>query len=325
MLLIVTNKMDVHADVVIKRLHELQIPFFRWNTEDLLTSQSINLGCSQEKTEAYLSAEGRTVDLVNDITTVWYRRPQKPLLPSNMSQTTEVVEFAQREAKATLNNVWRLLEDKVWINFPSYNRALDSRIYQLQLARSIGFVIPKESKITNTSSQVTKMSSTRFACKAVSAGYVKDRSGLKNIYTLACTKDELRKGVFDESVPCIFQSYVPKKLELRVTVVGREIFCCAIESQNSERTRDDWRRYDVQNVPHYSFDLPISEQNKILAFMEKAGLKFGAFDFVLTQNSDYVFLEVNPNGQWYWIEQLTGLPITEALVKMFSKNVMKKS
>jgi hypothetical protein len=30
-------------------------------------------------------------------------------------------------------------------------------------------------------------------------------------------------------------------------------------------------------------------------------------------------LEINPNGQWAWIEELTGLPIAAALIKILTQ------
>jgi len=58
---------------------------------------------------------------------------------------------------------------------------------------------------------------------------------------------------------------------------------------------------------------------KLIEFLRVSGLKYGAFDMVLTPDDRYVFLELNPNGQWYWIEHLTGLKITDKLIDLFAK------
>src|SRR5207249_2847770 len=72
--------------------------------------------------------------------------------------------------------------------------------------------------------------------------------------------------------PSIFQSYVPKRVELRVVVVGRRLFACAIHSQQSARSRDDWRRYDFDNTPYEPYDLPAEVGSKICRLMDRLGL-----------------------------------------------------
>lgn len=116
--------------------------------------------------------------------------------------------------------------------------------------------------------------------------------------------------------PCVFQPYIPKQVELRIVVVGKRVFACAIHSQASDRTREDWRRYDLDNTPHEPYTLPADIERKILQLMERLGLIFGSVDMILTPEGEYVFLEVNPNGQFDWIARLAGLPIYEHLAAM---------
>jgi len=141
------------------------------------------------------------------------------------------------------------------------------------------------------------------------------------IYTHKLNAVDFQKIENVKFVPVLFQEYVPKEIELRMTVIEEDVFSCAIDSQKSERTKDDWRRYDFEKVPHYSYKLPVDIENKLVDFLKNAGLKFGAFDMILTPNGEYVFLEINPNGQWYWIEKLTGMKITERLVRLFKKYI----
>ena len=111
----------------------------------------------------------------------------------------------------------------------------------------------------------------------------------------------------------IFQAYVPKRVELRITVVGQQVFAAEIHSQHTHHTRHDWRRYDLDETPHFPHALPPDVAQRCLRLVQALGLCYGAIDMVLTPDDRYVFLEINPNGQYLWIEQLTGLPITDAL------------
>lgn len=114
----------------------------------------------------------------------------------------------------------------------------------------------------------------------------------------------------------MLQEYVEKALEFRVTIIGGRIFTCAIHSQDSERTRHDWRRYDFEKVKHEVYQLPVEVEQKLLALMKEWGLVYGAMDMILTPSGEYVFLEVNPTGQWGWIEYLTGMPISRTIAEL---------
>jgi len=113
--------------------------------------------------------------------------------------------------------------------------------------------------------------------------------------------------------PVIFQAYVPKRVELRITVVGQQVFAAEIHSQATNHTRHDWRRYDLYQTPHAVHELPQEVAEMCVRLVEQLGLCYGAIDMVLTPDGRYVFLEINPNGQYLWIEGLTGLPISDAI------------
>ncbi|MFE1411185.1 hypothetical protein ACFW6F_10300 [Streptomyces sp. NPDC058746] len=110
----------------------------------------------------------------------------------------------------------------------------------------------------------------------------------------------------------ILQERIDKKLEIRVTVVGDRVLAAAIDSQAAEVTRDDWRR-DVFQAPHLVHDLPEHVAERCRRLLRRYGLLFGALDFILTPDGEYMFLELNPNGEWDWVEALTGLPVASAL------------
>lgn len=114
--------------------------------------------------------------------------------------------------------------------------------------------------------------------------------------------------------PVIFQEYVPKAYEIRATVIGDRIFAARIDSQAAGgATSVDWRRYDIPRTPHLAYELPRDVHDGVLALQRRLGLIYSGFDFVRTPDGAYVFLETNPFGQWLWIEDLTGVPISKAI------------
>lgn len=114
--------------------------------------------------------------------------------------------------------------------------------------------------------------------------------------------------------PGIFQQYLHKAFELRVTVVGARVFACRIDSQLDDSTRIDWRRNQFRDM-YDRYTLPGDVQDKILQLHEQMGLHYAAYDFVVEKSGRTVFLECNPGGQWLFIENATGMPITSALAE----------
>ena len=122
-----------------------------------------------------------------------------------------------------------------------------------------------------------------------------------------------------ESCPIIFQEYASKAYEIRATVIGDRIFASRIDSQNAGGgTAVDWRRYDIPKTPHSKYELPNEVRDRILALQRRLGLIYSSFDLVRTPDGQYIFLETNPFGQWLWIEDLTGLPISKAIADLLA-------
>ena len=131
------------------------------------------------------------------------------------------------------------------------------------------------------------------------------------------SKAEIKRG--SKSIrlcPVFSQQYINKRYEYRVMVIGKKVLSCRIDSQASQMTKIDWRHYDFKNVEHKQVELPKDVQEKLLNFMQKIGLNYGAIDFIETPKGEFVFLEVNPSGQWGWITSLAGLKIPEAVAEM---------
>ena len=137
------------------------------------------------------------------------------------------------------------------------------------------------------------------------------------LYTQAVKSKDLLAlpdEAFSQTVTYL-QNYIPKAYELRVTVVGTEVFPCRIDSQEMETGsgKIDWRQGLDKGLHHSKYHVPKAVSDFCTAFLKRLSLNFGCFDFIVTPENDYVFLECNPNGQWLWIEQETGLPISKCI------------
>jgi glutathione synthase/RimK-type ligase-like ATP-grasp enzyme len=111
-----------------------------------------------------------------------------------------------------------------------------------------------------------------------------------------------------------FQEMIPKTLELRVTVVGDRVMTASIDSQSSERAAYDWRRDGLRLAQGWkTYELPREVEEKVLRLMDYFVLNYGAIDIIATPDGRHVFLEVNPVGEFFWLERSPGLPVSDAI------------
>jgi hypothetical protein len=308
--LIITKSSDKTADHVISKMHERQVFDIRLNTDKF--PEECNIGLKFYGNDYFgIKIRGEKLEL-KEINKVWLRRLLKPEVPE--IQNLEARNFAEQEYDFCLRWFLNILPCNFFDKEDNLIRARN-KFSQLFLAQKLGLKIP-ETLITNNCSDA-KNFLTNFKDVIVKtiAGYgVKKDGGFESIYT---NKMTIEKERFLNSLPLspvCFQRDIEKKFELRITIVYPQIFTCRIDSQNTERTMVDWRRYDIKNTPHLIYDLPQDFGNKLLKMMEYYNIHFASFDVVVTPKNDMVFLEMNPNSQWVWIELLTGLPITDTLI-----------
>ena len=143
----------------------------------------------------------------------------------------------------------------------------------------------------------------------------------KVLYTNKLTNKDMAQIDSVKMSPSIFQVYVSKKHELRITVVGDKIFPVKIYSQEDEVTSLDWRRKPKLNDFDVKMEQTILSQKVkqyIRHYMELINLRYGCIDMIVTENDEYVFLEINPNGQWYFVQLHTEAQIAEAIAELLT-------
>lgn len=315
MILIITNKKDYTADYLILKLKERNIDFFRLNTEDFPQSIDLVLNVNDKGINGYLNTPQKIIQ-VDEISSAWYRRP----LPSNL-ETKELEhaakEFIRVESEETLVGLWKILPC-FWVSYPDNIRAAESKIWQLKLASEIGFAIP-QTLITNSSWEARTFFNEidSIIYKPQRHGRIIQNGSTSFIYTSIVKKQHMNQIESNRFAPSLFQKHVQKNLELRITVVGEKTFAVEIYSQEVIEALYDWRRADTGKLLHRPHRLREDIKSKCISLVKKLGLRFGAIDMILTPQGEYVFLEINPNGQWAWIQELCPeLQIREALIDL---------
>jgi glutathione synthase/RimK-type ligase-like ATP-grasp enzyme len=111
-----------------------------------------------------------------------------------------------------------------------------------------------------------------------------------------------------------FHEELEKALELRVTIVGERVFAASVDSSRMERSKTDWRREGFALIDAWKpYTLQAEVEKALLALMDGFALNYGAIDVIVTPEGKHVFLEVNPAGEFFWLERENGLAISEAI------------
>lgn len=307
MILIITHKEDYTVDLVINKLNEKRIQYFRFNTEDLFSKNSVDIFIDNSRLQLNLCN-------INSIRSVWFRRVKIPNV-ENLSQSIQ--KYINDELRVYFNNLWELLEVK-WLSIPQYIYRAENKFLQLKEARKIGLEIPS----TLISYNPTKINEFFYNnnCNLIVKPIFNNEFTLgnksKHIFTNKLGKDKVEKITEYVPLPSIFQKYIEKEIEIRITVVGNHVFSAYVDSQSSVETSIDWRR---KRNKFYKFSLPKVIEEKCIQLVKNLNLSFGAIDMIKSKDGKYVFIEINPNGQWGWIEMDTGLLISNSIIN-FLKN-----
>lgn len=326
MILIMTNKEDVHPTPVIKLLAGRGVPVFRLNTEALLTDYEYTWWAKGNDIGFRIRCRQNGLELEGDkITAIWDRRPEPPQdLP--YPADTQQDRHNREEARGFLQFLRYYLKDIPSIGSIVNDRVAASKMLQARIASQVGFRLP-DTCYTNREESIR-----RFAAKhdilvlkpIENNGTWDENEGTERLfYTRKIPADALRgipREAFEQTVNFV-QEYVEKAYELRVTVVGEKVFACRIESQaqQEDEGKTDWRQGYEHGLRFTTHNLSEDIAGKCRDFLRQMGLRFGAFDLIVTPDGGHVFLECNPNGQWLWVELATGMPISEAIADELMK------
>ena len=303
MILLITNKRDITTDYIVRELQKRGLSYYRLNTESLA-----NYECSI----GYESLDDWRIGNVNgsEVQSAYFRRPSPPKY-TKLSETSEN-QYIASEWLAFLKSIYARLEGK-WFNSPVSIALAEDKPKQLLLAREAGFRVPN-GLITNVAHEIIqKIGNSGLIIKPVKQGLIEGKEE-RVIFTSGISELTTEHAAAISHAPSIFQQEIIKKFDVRVTVVGKQVFPVAIWSQDSEHTRVDWRKGGRIDLRHQVIELPSDITKACIAITSRLNLTFGAIDLICDKENNYWFLEINPNGQWAWIENQTSLPIASAIV-----------
>jgi hypothetical protein len=325
-ILIVTDKVDAHADRLITVLRNQGSEPLRLNISDVPVSTTLSVAFADDgwSGSIRLDANGRRADFT-ELTSIWWRKPSWYTFPDDLAPQER--EFAMEETEHCMSGLWAAL-DCFWVSHPENIRRAGYKIGQLRCAARLGFRVPRTVVTTDpdTARAFFDECSGRVVYKVLSDPYLSaqrmiragwtDPIPVRSVPTTPITAENLHLLDSVRSVPCLFQELVDKHSELRVTVIGSEVFAVEILSQEHEQTRVDWRHTHA-DLRLRVVRLPDDLSARCVALTKAYGLNFGAIDLILTPSGEHVFLEINPNGQFLFLqERLPELRLDEAMAAL---------
>jgi glutathione synthase/RimK-type ligase-like ATP-grasp enzyme len=260
---------------------------------------------------------------LNDFKAFWYRKP-KFLNNQNYPVVEGLRNHCQKNYMELFDTLCTAYREKFWVSNPNITDLAEIKMYQLRVANQVGFNICN-TLVSNTAKDVVLfcqnkelvVSKTMTQTRIVIDG-VKRSAPVSEIKT----SDELIKDVLLKELglklnPYIFQDYVGGIVH-RVTVVNNEVFAMKTIPLKPEFLYDSRViMLSDEYSENLTSEIPDNIKSMCLEYLKHFNLRYGAFDLIETEAGDFVFLECNPNGQWGFVEVLTGQDLSGAFARMF--------
>lgn len=294
-ILIITSSIDVTVDYVIKKYHSDTL-IYRLNVDEF-SKYKINIGGKSQWSIAY---DDWKIEK-SDVYSIYYR---KPILPDLSEYEKEYHGMIAKDIISLINGITDDFEGKV-LTKPAILRKTENKTFQLLYAIRNGFSIPK-SYIGNNGEAVLEFVKEKSIIKPLTTGKIKGHDGVEIYQTnyFNNLSDDIK------ITPLYIQNYEEKDYEVRLTCINGSMFAVRIDSED----KLDWRK----NYKGLKYSIVECTKNVVgwcNKLMKDYNLDFGAFDFIVNKHNEWIFLEVNPNGQWLWLEKALDIPISECVFK----------
>jgi glutathione synthase/RimK-type ligase-like ATP-grasp enzyme len=307
--LVVSWDGDEHAQAVLAELARLGAETYlldlaRFPRELRLAA---HLKAPRQRSFTLESPERGRLDL-GAVRTVWWRRPRPFTLHAELVRPAHQ-SFAYNEALEAMAGLWQALDAR-WVNHPTRDEVAARKLYQLRVAQEVGLRVPA-TLVTNHPDEARAFVEANGVGQVIYKAFSATEQAWRE--TRLIRPEEV--GVLDSVAyaPVIFQEYVPAGADLRVTAIGEQLFAAAIYA--GETTYPVDFRIDMGRARIEPAQLPAHITVGLRALMDRLGLVYGAIDMRRTPDGEHVFLEINPAGQWLFVESRAGLPITAALAR----------
>ncbi|MEZ5831667.1 MAG: hypothetical protein R3D05_10850 [Dongiaceae bacterium] len=308
-LLILTSNQDLSADYLIVELIARGLPYFRLNAEDI-SNAKLKFEKTTDIFQRQISIGPRSINL-DEIRSVWYRRAVHPTPTAAISPPKRA--FVAGELRHLALGL--VLDDRIqWVNPIDKVSVAEHKIYQLRCAEALGLRIPQTlvSEDPRALREFAARNRHGTICKPIFHGLFVEGSDRYSIYTRRVSATDFTDESYADC-PVLLQEEIPRSADVRATFIGSKCFVADI---TTEENAVDWRDPRL-SIRHAVSTLDTYTESLCRQLLRRLGLVYGAFDFIRTPEGDLVFLEVNPTGEWAWLEEQLGFNMRGAFIDLF--------
>jgi ATP-GRASP peptide maturase of grasp-with-spasm system len=323
MILIITIDSDPSVNHVINWVNSYHVKWSRINSKPKLLKQRATIEISNDVIQNDIILDDSKVSF-SEFNSVWYRRtPEYPNFDFSLNCSPSLKYTIERNVLNEANELFNYYVSNLKDRYSLGNAHLFNlnKLAQLEIAVNCGLAIP-QTIVTNIKTELIKFN------KKLKKTIIKP---LQNIafhsvkekyfipYTKILSKDMIAE--FPENFkPCLFQKYIEKKFEIRSFYLNNKFYSMAIFSQSNKQTAVDFRAYD-KDLPNrvVPYNLPIALEEKLRLFMQRFNLNTGSFDLIYSTENNYIFLELNPVGQF----GMVSYPCNYFLEKQIALNLIR--
>jgi glutathione synthase/RimK-type ligase-like ATP-grasp enzyme len=304
-ILVVSFPEEEHTQDVIGRLRARGRPVHLLDLGDLPSRRSLTVEWRDGGTRSLVFEDGAPPVDLDDVRVVWWRRVR----PFDVDATVTNPSSRAFAASETTQAVYGMLDglDCAWVNPRAADDTAHHKPLQWRVAQEAGLRVPR-TIVTN------RPEDARAFVEEVGLGRTVFKAFLASLdawrETRLVGQEDMDRLELVRLAPVIFQEYVAG-VDLRITIIGDQVFPCAIDARRTRYPFD--MRMVVGEADVSPTTLPAGVRRGLLRLMRRLDLRYGAVDMRRTEEGEHVFLEVNPAGQWHFVEHRTGLPISEAI------------
>lgn len=313
-LLIISSLDDAHIPFVTKHLPQ-SVECIIIDPFKSVSHNNISYNFYENSLSVYYGEQ-----LLDTVDSVWFRKPTQ-LDQTNFDVPDTHLEYTLSALRRHLSPLFRYWRDAFWVSpYESIIQA-ESKPRQLEVAAQIGFTIP-DTLITGDSAQAEHFVTKHGTC-VVKSQASRFPSGKTMMTTVVSADNDISYSGLSID-PMIFQQLIKPEHELRVTVVGSDAFAAKIKSADQGPFRD-WRYGHIDDsFAAEAVTIEANLQEKCVQLTQQLGLRYGAIDLIVDKDGVVWFLEINPNGQWAFVEEATGQPIGKAMAELLCNPKMPR-
>ena len=321
MILILTSPEDPHLPFVTKHLKKDEYIVIDVG----VIAEGAKLTYEVSNDTFKIKYEGKEL---KEITGVWYRRPRTAQKDLHINVRPDYLDYAYSALQQHVNQLYALLENALWISDVYAVRRAENKVFQLLTAKKVGFQIPEVIFTSDAKAAEAFVNKHRTAIvKPESNHWPKPlhKDTQPAIYARKVSANDQVKYAGLHMAPSIFQQLIDPDFELRITVIGNAVFAAKVLASDFtvEEVRD-WRLAHTDGKLDFEeYNLPDAIAKKCIRLTKELGLNFGAIDMIRAKDGTMWFLEINPNGQWGFIEWATKQPLGKTMAQLLRSGTDK--